>query len=142
MKLKTRSSHRGWADTRHTNSRRLRNPVMSTAPATLPAEHAADAAYKRVETFKFLRKLKKLPRKPMSHAVLVALGLVTAGCGGVTDTSNTARVMNRPGPNFYVHEFVLKDGTRCVISTNGLADGGTGVTCDWAGQKPLLERFQ
>lgn len=139
MKLKTRQSHNsGW--TKRTLSRHTRRPGMPQHTSTLPAELAADAAYKRAENIKFFKRLRELPRKPMTHAVLVALGLVTAGCGGVIDTSNTAQVTDRPGPNFYVHEFILKDGTRCVISTSGLADGGTGVTCDWKGE--TLERAQ
>jgi hypothetical protein len=112
---------------------------------TIAAEHRANEsarhALNRCDTWKFLRRLKKLPKKPMSQAVLVALGLVT-GTGGCTvsyDETNTAQVTNRPGPNFYVHEFALKDGTRCVISTSGLADGGTGVTCDWSGAKLPVE---
>lgn len=140
MKLKTRQRHdSGW--TMRTLSRHTRRPGMPQHASTLPAEFAADAAHKRVENFKFFKRLKKLPRKPMTHAVLVALGLVAAGgCTSQLDTSSTAQVTDRPGPNFYVHEFILKDGTRCVISTSGLADGGTGVTCDWKGE--TLERAQ
>lgn len=36
---------------------------------------AADATHQRCEIWRFTRKLKKLPRKPMSWAVLVQLGL-------------------------------------------------------------------
>lgn len=41
------------------------------------SNESAHNALSRCETWKFLQRLKKLPKKPMSHAVLVALGLVT-----------------------------------------------------------------
>jgi hypothetical protein len=67
--------------------------------------------------------------------ILIAV-LPLTGCDmPQADTSNTQTVLNRPGPSFYFHEVLLKDGTRCVVSTTGMSDGGTGVTCDWGGPK-------
>lgn len=58
--------------------RRRRPSSMPQFASSLPGEFAADAVHKRCETFKFLKKLKKLPRKRMTHGVLVSLGLETA----------------------------------------------------------------
>lgn len=75
---------------------------------------------------------------PSKKLFVLSATLALSGCGGPLDDRNTAIVENRPGPSFYVHEVLLKDGTRCVISTSGLPDGGTGIACDW-GSKGALE---
>lgn len=44
------------------------------------SNEAARHTLRRGETFRFMKRLKRLPRKPMTLGVLVSLGLVTAGC--------------------------------------------------------------
>lgn len=38
---------------------------------------------------------------------------------------------SEPGPSYYVHDILLKDGTRCVVSNTFSSSGGTGIACDW-----------
>lgn len=67
--------------------------------------------------------------------VCISVLLLLAGCEPRLNSDHTTVVQDRPGPSFYFHEVMLKDGTRCVISTSSMSDGGTGVACDWRGEK-------
>lgn len=73
MKLKSRQRN----SLHETIHRRYRRLSMLQSPSTIPTpgDHAADAAHKRCETWKFFRRLNKLQRKPLSYTVLQQLGL-------------------------------------------------------------------
>lgn len=79
MKFKSRIMRRYSCGKPDRIATKHRRPGMPQFPSKLAAEIAADRAHNRVETFKFLKKLKKLPKEPMTQAVLIALGLVAAG---------------------------------------------------------------
>lgn len=79
MKLKSRIMRRyswGKPDRIATKHRR---PGMPQHASTLPSEVAADHVHNRCDTFKFLKRLNKLPKKPMTQGMFIALGLVAAG---------------------------------------------------------------
>lgn len=72
----------------------------------------------------------------LARALAPGLALLTlVGCVKGVDSPNTIVVYDEPGPAYYVHEIRLKDGTRCVVSTSALSDGGTGIACDWNSQE-------
>lgn len=72
----------------------------------------------------------------LSLAVLLSLtGLLLTGCSGDISTTNTLVKRNEPGPSYYVHDVTLKDGTRCVVSTSRSDRGGTGIDCDFRGER-------
>lgn len=77
MKLKSRVRVINiWSGKRTaTQERKYRRPSMPQHPSTLPGEIAADNAALRASCFKFMRRLTRLPRRPMSHATLQQLGL-------------------------------------------------------------------
>lgn len=59
------------------------NNLMKSKPLTRnnnpgASNRAADLARRRCEVFAFAKFLKKLPRKPMSYAVLQQLGLISS----------------------------------------------------------------
>lgn len=66
MRLKTRRRS-SWGAT---VSRHPRRCSLAQHPAVLPAEVAAEAAMARCHAFKFMKRLKQLPRKPMSQEVM------------------------------------------------------------------------
>ncbi len=71
----------------------------------------------------------------MSALRLIVVALLLAGCDGDIGTRNTIVTHNEPGPSYYVHDVRLKDGTRCVVSTTSRRDGGTGIDCDFRGER-------
>jgi hypothetical protein len=76
----------------------------------------------------FCRRARPFGIQTSRAAIFLALAL--GGCGR-SNTDKTVAVFDEPGPAYYVHETRLKDGTRCVVSTSGRSDGGTGIVCDW-----------
>ncbi len=67
--------------------------------------------------------------------MLAIVVLLLVGCSGDISTNNTLVKHNEPGPSYYVHDVTLKDGTRCVVSTSKRSDGGTGIDCDFRGER-------
>lgn len=73
----------------------------------------------------------------------IGFGFGMAGCTQSTQsTPNTIVTRSEPGPSYFVHEVRLRDGTRCVVSTSGSNQGGTGITCDWAAESEERLRSQ
>lgn len=71
-----------------------------------------------------------------AFSILLGLAvLLLVGCSGDISTTNTIVKHNEPGPSYYVHDVTLKDGTRCVVSTSGSYKGGTGIDCDFRGER-------
>ena len=78
----------------------------------------------------------RIAQSLFAFSILLGLAvLLLVGCSGDISTTNTIVKHNEPGPSYYVHDVTLKDGTRCVVSTSRSDRGGTGIDCDFRGER-------